>query len=250
MHRIETETNLSTVIILAMGPANERQHYKVTCSLTGWTHTQKDLCVTLSSLWCIKQQLASGLVNSGSVCMGIIDDCLDMRLCHICVEMRLNYDFTNYSFKLSVISHCVKHQSCVLVWQKMGRTDRLSLFVYAELRKKKQCRSMKTVILNALNVWCYIKHNTYHALYCMHHRQFKKNNLFVLKLCFFNCAVVDNINAYGSQFFFKTAVWPFKRDHPKWWSYMRWSLIWSKTIVWNSPEKWPHFFPFVVDMYI
>ena len=37
--------------------------------------------------------------------------------------------------KLPPTSQCVKHQSLVLVWQKLGRTDRLSLFVYPEIRE-------------------------------------------------------------------------------------------------------------------
>ena len=50
-----------------------------------------------------------------------------------------------------IVSHgsqYIRHQSLVLVWQKLGRTDRLSLFIYAKLWEN-QCRSDKTVILNA-----------------------------------------------------------------------------------------------------
>ena len=47
-------------------------------------------------------------------------------------------------------SQRVKHQSSVLVQQKLGRTDRLSLFVYMVNHEKNQRRSDKTVILNAL----------------------------------------------------------------------------------------------------
>ena len=35
---------MSTGIILCMRPANERWHYKVTSSLTGWVHAQNDPC--------------------------------------------------------------------------------------------------------------------------------------------------------------------------------------------------------------
>ena len=37
-------TNLG--IILGMGSANERRCFIVTSSVTGWAHTQSDLCIT------------------------------------------------------------------------------------------------------------------------------------------------------------------------------------------------------------
>ena len=40
------------------------------------------------------------------------------------------------SYLTACHSQCIKHQSSVLVQQQLGRTDMLSLFVYAKLQEK------------------------------------------------------------------------------------------------------------------